>query len=111
MATHVASPAVCPGSRSLSRVNRRAPSEGPSTAGTSVYRKEVPMAGKKSTYTSVEHARARAMFQRHQRTGTLKSPPGIMSGYANGRLFSVSESVTRYEHYLPDARRALRRSE
>jgi hypothetical protein len=61
-------------------------------------------------YTRAEHARARHMFLHHQKAGALKPPPGIMSSYANGTTLSLSESVTRYEHY-PDARRALRRGE
>lgn len=69
------------------------------------------MISKKSSYTRAEHVRAREMFSHHERAGTLKAPPGIFSGFVNGRSFGLSESVTRYEHYLPDARRALRRGE
>lgn len=67
------------------------------------------MIRKKPAYTRAEHVRARQMFLEDERAGTLNKPPGIMAGYANGRMFAVSETATRYEHYLPDARRALRR--
>lgn len=67
------------------------------------------MTRKNSAYTREEHIRARQMFSIDERAATLKRPPGIMAGYANGRVFGLSETATRYEHYLPDARRALRR--
>ena len=63
-----------------------------------------------SKYTKTEHDLAREMFEEDQRKGTLKAPPGIISGFANGMSFGLSERETRYEHYLPDARRRLRRS-
>ena len=67
------------------------------------------MISRKTKYTRAEHIRARALFMHHQRAGALRSPPGIIAASINGIRSGLSEPVTRYEHYLPDARRELRR--